>query len=98
MSETIAQRPFVWIEWIDAGSVDAWMQPEEMVHGARRCVSAGFLMRETADEIFVSGTVNEDGHGCCTTIIPAACITRRLSLTPLMQTINSLRDEDLRHG
>ncbi len=68
--------PLVWIEWNDAASIDAWTDAQEMDHGLRACVTVGWLMRETAGELYVSAT-RSDSEACCTTIIPKRCITFR---------------------
>jgi hypothetical protein len=91
------KKPLVWIEWTDAGSIDEWRPVQDMQEDLPYCVTVGFLMRETEDKIYVSGTTS-DGRGCCTMIVPKVCIIARREIAASDFQNPEIADEDLRHG
>jgi hypothetical protein len=89
--------PLVWIEWNDAATIDPWTPIDDLDVEPQRCVSVGFLVRESAEAVCVSVSVGGD-DACGSIVIPKGCITRREPmLSPIFVAIDQ-RLEEMRHG
>ncbi len=68
------------VEWADAFSTDEWTTIEDIGDEHHRCVSIGWLVKETKAQISVAGTISEDKQACCIIHIPRGWISRIVSL------------------
>ena len=64
--------PLVRVEWLDAGSVDAWTAIKAFGKMNKTpCVTVGHLISETEGSYVVAGTIDTHGqHVACTMEIP----------------------------
>lgn len=68
------QAKIVFIEWIDASTTHGWSSLDDL--GIETCFSAGFLVRETDEDISIAAAISE--HQVNATItIPKAWIKKK---------------------
>jgi hypothetical protein len=70
--------PIVWIQWIDAATVNGWNRKESAV--LQVCESVGFLLEEDKHSVKIAQNCSEGELYAEITVIPKAGIAKRLIL------------------
>ncbi len=75
------ENTLVKVDWIDSSTTRGWHSREDAKnpdHTGIACVSVGFVVRDTKENITVCGTIGQDGDCLDAITIPRGCIKTRV--------------------
>ena len=81
--------PLVCVWWVDSVQVRGWCEIAELPDSEMRCVSTGYLVKETDDAVWLAGHLafhEDDRHDVQGTMkIPKCAITERRLIEPAQE-------------